>query len=367
MLFGLLDDDTTIYNDPAKAALYGAGLGLMNTQGNTGVDFLRSAIGGAAEGYGAYNKNLMTGDDPEQMKKMLELQYKMMQIQQMQQEMEQRERERKQRLNEEQAKRERKAKVDQYISQYFPAGEDGTPNQMADLLRALPPEEAYKELGEMRNEMAAGGKGTATTTTTTAALQNLMDQMQLPPTHQAMALEVYNNNPNKADGYTKAVQFLKDTGSLSPQEAQKNQFQTMNLTAYDASVDELPWASPNVKAQAKATARELGPTVADNYLKTQFDLRKQTEPKNQNYEMAAGGKIILKNVLASQQGDGLYYDQNGQRLPGGRMYMPLPGGGVESSAPDDKTKNNLDGSAAAMAHLDMLQQDIPQVFGTKNP
>lgn len=358
MLFGLLDDNTTIYNDPAKAALYGAGLGLMNTQGVTGRDFLGSAIGGAAAGYANYNKAQIEASqrEQEQLQKMLEMRYKLAQTQQLEMQLRKaREEEEKQR-REEEKKLQKKQQLNNFIDRYYAPSADGQPNMMGDLLRALPPEEAYKELGEIGNEERTKQLNS---NVSIQALQNLMAEKKLSPVTQQFALELFNNNPDKAAGYNSVYNFLKDSGTISD----KDNLRKRNLTAWNQSVDELVWATPTVKEAAKQIGAADGPSAGDNYLKAQMDLRKRLNPEDENLKMLSGGGFVMKNVVATQGKDGLYYDQNGQILPGGRFYTPLPGrGGTESHKPDKETQNSLEGAASVMATIDQMKLDVGQAF-----
>ena len=202
MLFGLLDDDTTLQEDPAKMALFGAGIGLIGSQGVTGADYLRDAIQGAGQGYGAYQQTRLKQAEmqAERQKQQLENAYKAQQIRKMQYEMGAAQRQ----STKEAGERERQAQLKtQRMEQLKGLGLSPEEERLLLLQMDLDPAKTAGELGEMRNKLAQNR--------TFEALNAYMTKNGIDPVSQAVAQEIISNaGEDVAGGYKSALDWVNE-------------------------------------------------------------------------------------------------------------------------------------------------------------
>lgn len=337
MLFGLLDDDTSLYEDPAKMALFGAGLGLANSRGVTGADFLRDAITGAGQGYGAYQQTRLQQAQMESERKKQELEnlYKMAQIRKMQYEMQEPQRAQTQEQQKQQMLREQLQGL-------------GLPEEQERLLIAqslLNPSAAATELGEIRNERLRNK--------TTQALQAFMQKQGFEPELQNLAMEIIGNSgDNVKAGYEAAKSWLDKYGAEA-----KGADKTVDLQMF-ASTIQTPWDTTGNVKQTAMSMLQRGQSVnaALDYIKAMRESMKPTEDDNMKMS-SSGSSIIYKNLPAVQK-NGLWYRPDGTLLPGGGSYIKAADGKGLIFRTNDEAQKKVYGAGLGINILNNFAQAI---------
>ena len=332
MLFGLLDDDTTLQEDPAKMALFGAGIGLIGSQGVTGADYLRDAIEGAGQGYGAFQQTRLKQAQmqAERQKQQLENAYKAQQIRKMQYEMGAAQRQ----STKEAGERERQAQLkSQRMEQLKGLGLSPEEERLLLLQMDLDPGKTAGELGEMRNKLAQNR--------TFEALNSYMTKNGIDPVSQAVAQEIISNaGEDVAGGYKSALDWINEhaKGGVKADN-------TVDVEMFASTIN-TPW---DVSGKVKETAMsmlERGQSVkaALDYISA---MQEQMQPaEGENYKMSQSGNAIIYNNLKANKGqDNLWYGSDGQPLPGGFNYKRAADRKGMIAVTDSKASGKIYGSA----------------------
>ena len=339
MLFGLLDDDTSLYEDPAKMALFGAGLGLVNSRGVTGADFLRDAITGAGQGYGAYQQTRLQQAQMESERKKQELEnlYKMAQIRKMQFEMQGPQRAQTEEQQKQQMLREQLQGL-------------GLPEEQERLLIAqslLNPSAAATELGEIRNERDRNK--------TTQALQAFMQKQGFEPELQNLAMEIIGNSgENVKAGYEAAKSWLDKYGAEA-----KGADKTVDLQMF-ASTIQAPWDTTGNVKQTAMSMLQRGQSVnaALDYIKAMRESMKPTE--DEGMKISNNGTITYKNLPATKGKDGLWYRPDGTLLPAGGSYTKAADGKGLIFKPNEKADTKVYGAGIGINLVGALADQITE-------
>lgn len=303
MLFGLLDDDTPMDQDPAKLALFHA-MGNISRTGATNLpDVLRSGLQGAGQGYAQYQNNRaqQAGLEAERQKQQLENLYKLAQVRKMQYEMGAADRE-KTKLEEQRVFENQQRGL--FEGQL---GELNLPPEQEKILRAMGPDQAKLELREIRNEEITRNR-------TSKYLQKFIAEKGYGPTMGGMANEIMKYGNNSAESFSAAIKFLDDHKPESAVDlpVDLNLFQQVYKTPWDTTGQVMPLAIDMLRKGS--TVKQVTDWIEAR--------RKQTEPEEtDNTKISSNGETIQYFNLAANKGtDNLWRGADGKLLPGGGVY-----------------------------------------------